>query len=136
MSIHSDPTVHNQRNTHDNISEIHLASFEKYKESRYSVFSLIVVYALYVYCSAKSGERRIVRTFISIFPFPSLLHMRYFTGRKPQDFRHYPVDFHSKLCRLSTGNKHDKNRIETGKPQEIPFQEKIEKSRMKRNRGI
>lgn len=60
-----------------------------------------------LYCTEKSGERRIARTFISIFPFPSqLLHMRYFTGRKPQDFWHYPVDFHSKLRRLSTGNKH------------------------------
>ena len=82
-----------------------------YKMINLSTFGLFRRRALLpkstLYCTEKSGERRIARTFISIFPFPSqLLHMRYFTGRKPQDFWHYPVDFHSKLRRLSTGNKH------------------------------
>ena len=57
------------------------------------------------------------------------LHTRYFTGRKPQDFRHYPVDFHSKLRRLSTGNKHDKNCIELGKTEKSHFKRRL------RNRG-
>ena len=66
-----------------------------------------------------STLRRIVRTFISIFPS---LHMRYFTGRKPQDFCHYPVDFHSKLHRLSTTEKkHNQKCIE-----------KVKKSHLKR----
>ena len=76
----------------------------------YYVLCTICTYVLQLYNMHATALRRIVRTFISIFPS---LHMRYFTGRKPQDFCHYPVDFHSKLHRLSTTEKkHNQKCIE------------------------